>query len=120
MSGSTPSGAAWSPYVFSTDLVAQVHRPLTLDHLDAPQARLARAEQRDAAPGQHRRDVQPDLVDQAGRQRLLGDADAAREQHDLAGLLGRGVRLFGAAQVDLRCVEAIQGEGAVHLRYEVR
>src|SRR5258708_15943646 len=24
------------------------------------------------------------------------------------------------ARVDLRCVEAIQGEGAVHLRYEVR
>jgi dihydrofolate reductase len=35
-------------------------------------------------------------------------------------LLGRGVRLFGAAQVDLRCTEAIRGEGAVHLRYEVR
>ena len=35
-------------------------------------------------------------------------------------LLGRGVRLFGTAQVDLRCVETIQGEGAVHLRYEVR
>jgi hypothetical protein len=30
------------------------------------------------------------------------------------------VRLFGAAQADLRCVETIQGEGAVHLRYEVR
>jgi dihydrofolate reductase len=35
-------------------------------------------------------------------------------------LLGRGVRLFGAAQADLRCIEAIQGEGAVHLRYQVR
>jgi dihydrofolate reductase len=35
-------------------------------------------------------------------------------------LLGRGIRLFGDAQVDLRCVETIQGEGAVHLRYEVR
>jgi dihydrofolate reductase len=35
-------------------------------------------------------------------------------------LLGRGMRLFGAAQVDLRCIETIHGEGAVHLRYEVR
>lgn len=35
-------------------------------------------------------------------------------------LLGRGVRLFGAAQADLRCIEIIQGEGAVHLRYQVR
>jgi len=35
-------------------------------------------------------------------------------------LLGRGVRLFGAAQVDLRCIETIHGEGAVHLRYETR
>jgi dihydrofolate reductase len=34
-------------------------------------------------------------------------------------LLGRGVRLFGTAQADLRCVEAIHGEGAAHLRYEV-
>jgi dihydrofolate reductase len=35
-------------------------------------------------------------------------------------LLGRGLRLFGTAQADLRCVETIHGEGAVHLRYEVR
>ena len=35
-------------------------------------------------------------------------------------LLGRGVRLFGTGQVDLRCVETIQGEGAVHLRYKVQ
>lgn len=34
-------------------------------------------------------------------------------------LLGRGMRLFDTAQLDLRCVETIQGEGAVHLRYEV-
>ena len=33
---------------------------------------------------------------------------------------GRGMRLFGAARADLRCTEAIQGEGAVHLRYQVR
>jgi len=26
------------------------------------------------------------------------------------------VRLFGAAQADLRCIETIQDEGAVHLR----
>ena len=35
-------------------------------------------------------------------------------------LLARGVRLFDAARVNLRGIEAIQGEGAVHLRYEVR
>ena len=35
-------------------------------------------------------------------------------------LLGRGVRLFGGGQAGLRCVETIHGEGAVHLRYEVR
>jgi dihydrofolate reductase len=35
-------------------------------------------------------------------------------------LVGRGVPLFAAVRVDLRCTEAIPGEGAVHLRYEVR
>ena len=35
-------------------------------------------------------------------------------------LLGRGMRLFGTAQADLRCIETIHGEGAVHLRYETR
>jgi dihydrofolate reductase len=35
-------------------------------------------------------------------------------------LLGRGMRLFGTARADLRCIEAIQGEGAVHLRYQVQ
>jgi dihydrofolate reductase len=35
-------------------------------------------------------------------------------------LAGRGLRLFGDARADLRCVETISGEGAVHLRYEVR
>ena len=40
--------------------------------------------------------------------------------HVVPKLVGRGVPLFGAAQVDLRCTEAIRGEGAVHLRYEVR
>jgi dihydrofolate reductase len=34
-------------------------------------------------------------------------------------LLGRALPLFGAARADLRCVETIHGEGAVHLRYEV-
>jgi dihydrofolate reductase len=34
-------------------------------------------------------------------------------------LAGRGVRLFGASQATMRCVEAIPGEGAVHLRYLV-
>jgi dihydrofolate reductase len=40
--------------------------------------------------------------------------------HVVPKLMGRGVRLFDASEVDLRCVETIQGEGAVHLRYEVR
>ena len=40
--------------------------------------------------------------------------------HVVPKLIGRGVRLFDSAEVDLRCVETIQGEGAVHLRYEVR
>lgn len=35
-------------------------------------------------------------------------------------LIGRGKSLFGAGQVDLRCAEAVHGEGAVHLRYQVR
>lgn len=34
-------------------------------------------------------------------------------------LLGRGMPLFGTERADLRCVEVIQGPGAVHLRYEV-
>jgi dihydrofolate reductase len=35
-------------------------------------------------------------------------------------LLGRGVRLFGTEQADLRCIETIHGEGALHLRYVPR
>ena len=35
-------------------------------------------------------------------------------------LLGRGLPLFGAGQVNLRCIGAVPGERAVHLRYEVR
>jgi dihydrofolate reductase len=35
-------------------------------------------------------------------------------------LLRRGIPLFGAGQANLRCVETIQGEGTVHLRYEVQ
>jgi len=35
-------------------------------------------------------------------------------------LLGRGIPLFGTGRASLRCVETIQGEGAVHLRYEVQ
>jgi len=34
-------------------------------------------------------------------------------------LVGRGMPLFGTERADLRCVEVIQGSGAVHLRYEV-
>jgi len=40
--------------------------------------------------------------------------------HVVPKLVGQGVRLFGPAQVDLRCIETIHGEGAVHLRYQVR
>src|SRR6266571_3174247 len=38
--------------------------------------------------------------------------------HVVPKLVGRGLRLFGDAQVSLRCIDAIQGEGALHLRYE--
>jgi dihydrofolate reductase len=40
--------------------------------------------------------------------------------HVVPRLVGRGVRLFGSAQAELRCVETISGEGALHLRYEAR
>ena len=40
--------------------------------------------------------------------------------HVVPKLVGRGVPLFGNARADLRCTGAVQGEGAVHLRYEVR
>jgi dihydrofolate reductase len=40
--------------------------------------------------------------------------------HVVPRLAGRGLRLFDTARVNLRCTEAIQGEGALHLRYEVR
>jgi dihydrofolate reductase len=40
--------------------------------------------------------------------------------HVVPRLVGRGMRLFGAARADLRCTDAIQGEGAVHLSYQVR
>ena len=40
--------------------------------------------------------------------------------HVVPKLIGRGVRLFDASEVDLHCTETIPGEGAVHLRYEVR
>jgi len=40
--------------------------------------------------------------------------------HVVPKLAGRGVRLFDGGEVDLRCVESIAGEGAVHLRYEVQ
>jgi dihydrofolate reductase len=40
--------------------------------------------------------------------------------HVVPRLVGRGMRLFGPARADLRCIETIHGEGAVHLRYQVR
>jgi dihydrofolate reductase len=40
--------------------------------------------------------------------------------HVVPKLVGQGLRLFGSTQVDLRCIETIQGEGALHLRYQVR
>jgi dihydrofolate reductase len=40
--------------------------------------------------------------------------------HVVPKLAGRGVRLFDTARADLRCTEVIQGDGAVHLRYQVR
>ncbi len=40
--------------------------------------------------------------------------------HVVPRLVGRGVRLFGDARAELSLVETIEGEGAVHLRYEVR
>jgi dihydrofolate reductase len=39
--------------------------------------------------------------------------------HVVPRLIGQGVRLFGAARVDMRCIESIAGEGALHLRYLV-
>ena len=40
--------------------------------------------------------------------------------HVVPRLVGRGLRLFGDARTELHCVENISGEGALHLRYEVR
>jgi len=39
--------------------------------------------------------------------------------HITPALLGRGIRLFGTGQANLRCVETVHGEGAVHLWYQV-
>ena len=38
--------------------------------------------------------------------------------HVVPKLVGRGLRLFGEAQANLRCIESIPGERALHLRYE--
>lgn len=40
--------------------------------------------------------------------------------HVVPTLAGRGVRLFDTARAGLRCTEVIQGEGAVHLRYQIQ
>jgi dihydrofolate reductase len=40
--------------------------------------------------------------------------------HVVPKLVGRGVRLFGSADVDLQCTETVRGEGALHLRYDIR
>jgi dihydrofolate reductase len=54
------------------------------------------------------------------RQALAGGLADEVVLHVVPKLAGRGVRLFDAAEVDLRCIETIQGEGAVHLRYGVQ
>ena len=53
------------------------------------------------------------------REPAPGSRYAGLVLHVVPKLIGRGVRLFEANEVDLRCIEAIPGEGAVHLRYEV-
>jgi hypothetical protein len=35
-------------------------------------------------------------------------------------VLGRGKPLFGTSRANLQCIETIHGEGAAHLRYEVK
>jgi dihydrofolate reductase len=40
--------------------------------------------------------------------------------HVVPVLVGRGIPLFGTERANLKCTEAIQGEGALHLRYEVQ
>jgi dihydrofolate reductase len=40
--------------------------------------------------------------------------------HLVPRLAGRGLRLFGAARADLVFAEAVQGEGALHVSYQVR
>jgi dihydrofolate reductase len=40
--------------------------------------------------------------------------------HVVPRLVGQGLRLFGSTRVDLRSIETVQGEGALHLRYQVR
>ena len=40
--------------------------------------------------------------------------------HLVPRLAGRGLRLFDTARADLRCTGVVQGEGALHLSYEVR
>jgi dihydrofolate reductase len=61
-----------------------------------------------------------------GKDVLLAGGVSIAQQALAAGLVdevvlqGRGVRLFGTGQVNLRALETIHGEGAVHLRYEVR
>jgi dihydrofolate reductase len=39
--------------------------------------------------------------------------------HVVPRLVGRGVRLFGPERAELHCTEAIQGEGALHLSFQV-
>ncbi|HYK33979.1 MAG TPA: dihydrofolate reductase family protein [Streptosporangiaceae bacterium] len=56
----------------------------------------------------------------AARQALAAGLVDELVLHVVPVLVGRGVPLFGAEQADLRCVEVISGEGALHLRYEVR
>lgn len=72
------------------------------------------------------------MKDRAGRKDVLLAHEVSITQQALAAgladevvlhvtqvLADQGVRLFATAPAQLRCIETIRGEGAVHLRYEV-
>jgi hypothetical protein len=84
----------------SPDFVAQVDCSLALGSLDAAQIHVGGVEQPNAPADQLRHNMQYDLVDQPGVQRLPRDADAAGQQdvfaiRDRAGLLDGGLDAAG-------------------------